>query len=1048
MAGLEELAQLLAIGQSQKEAIAASDPYLKVKQAPDLVSQLLIQNAANPEYSTKDKIISGLLSGLASGALGSLSEDYTQRASNAYTDVILNTLKTGKSAERPSVLSPSVFSDATQQANKFGIFRALQADDRQAEVNDAIKKAAATAIIEDPIKAQRALPALNALLGGKQEIAAPAAQSSTVTAPNAAPPNVFGVPAGAAPAPTVEQSRLEQLANQYGSYGMGEKALLEEIRGKQKRETASDKLLLGIQNDTNTTAQILAELRNALDIAGETGGLPGEDTARHLNLITQSKLGSEEANARLGARANLENLGVSLAGQIRKMFPGSVNQQEFEKYLSVVPNTGNTKAANEALYNKMANVYALSQLKTNFLNEATTKGASLTEASAAFDKQFPITQVLATNKPIASEIVPRSKTLPQYNNSIASEALKGVTEAPETLMSLLDPETYKQAFATPEKGLETVGTGAAMLAGAGTGAAIGQAAIPIPLVGAGLGGAVGAGLGYLGFGSAEEAAKEAVGAGTEKTVIPTLEDLKQAARISGQGLGIGAITKTLSGVSKLGKLAPEQAKIKGAQIVETAKENIVGVRPTDIKNALEEGKIKYFDEFGNETPVANAAEYKTGLQQSINIAEKDGLFSRITNDPKSNKLIFDKKLTAAGETKAKLLNEADTALKQVYDELSPMQQKQFPLVRDPKTGKGGFNPDFSEAKALINQFKKTDPQVVTSLQKRFDLVVSNWNKTSRSFKSLQEFKEDFGGASKWKAPSTETAEAWNSIKKEIYIAFAKEQMRAFNFAMEKTNPTKIGALQEANLLYHSYKNLEPMIARRASLGQKPLKFGIFGTPQSLAERNPATRLKAGEKLMAREGQSRSVFNLSPEAQAVTQAIRPSVFGPMLQSQRQDQDLIDLVMSLSKEGNQKKNPMSAEMLKPKITAETLRDAVISQESGGDPKAKSSVGAVGLMQLMPETAKEVAAELGLTNYDLTDPETNKKMGTYYLQKMLDKFGNDPELALTAYHSGPSRVEKLLKTTGGTTLNDIIVRLGPVGQRYAKQVLKRLPKEVLEA
>ena len=97
----------------------------------------------------------------------------------------------------------------------------------------------------------------------------------------------------------------------------------------------------------------------------------------------------------------------------------------------------------------------------------------------------------------------------------------------------------------------------------------------------------------------------------------------------------------------------------------------------------------------------------------------------------------------------------------------------------------------------------------------------------------------------------------------------------------------------------------------------------------------------------------------------------------------------------------------------------------------------------MQVMPATAKEIAMELGVEDYDLTDPDTNTRFGTYYLNKLLERFNGDVELALTAYHSGPGRVEKLLERTGGTKLEDILPLLGPVGQKYARQVLKRIPE-----
>lgn len=121
---------------------------------------------------------------------------------------------------------------------------------------------------------------------------------------------------------------------------------------------------------------------------------------------------------------------------------------------------------------------------------------------------------------------------------------------------------------------------------------------------------------------------------------------------------------------------------------------------------------------------------------------------------------------------------------------------------------------------------------------------------------------------------------------------------------------------------------------------------------------------------------------------------------------------------------------------------LMKAIVEQESSGNPEAKSSIGALGLMQLMPKTAEDLAKKLKLgTDYDLTDPYTNLKMGATYFKALLDKYG-DTELALTAYHSGPGRVDALLKSSGGSSLADILSDLGPVGKQYAAQVLGRIP------
>jgi soluble lytic murein transglycosylase len=87
------------------------------------------------------------------------------------------------------------------------------------------------------------------------------------------------------------------------------------------------------------------------------------------------------------------------------------------------------------------------------------------------------------------------------------------------------------------------------------------------------------------------------------------------------------------------------------------------------------------------------------------------------------------------------------------------------------------------------------------------------------------------------------------------------------------------------------------------------------------------------------------------------------------------------------------------------------AVIYQESKFDADAVSSSGAVGLMQLLPETAQGIADRTGGHGWhesDLVDPELNVRYGAWYLRHLLDKY-DDEELALAAYNAGQSNVDR---------------------------------------
>lgn len=90
------------------------------------------------------------------------------------------------------------------------------------------------------------------------------------------------------------------------------------------------------------------------------------------------------------------------------------------------------------------------------------------------------------------------------------------------------------------------------------------------------------------------------------------------------------------------------------------------------------------------------------------------------------------------------------------------------------------------------------------------------------------------------------------------------------------------------------------------------------------------------------------------------------------------------------------------------------ALVRSESFFDPDVISSAGAIGLTQLMEFTAGDIAQRLKITNYDLTDPETNIQFGAYYLADLVRRFDNSYLLAFFAYNAGAKRVRRWLQTS----------------------------------
>lgn len=106
----------------------------------------------------------------------------------------------------------------------------------------------------------------------------------------------------------------------------------------------------------------------------------------------------------------------------------------------------------------------------------------------------------------------------------------------------------------------------------------------------------------------------------------------------------------------------------------------------------------------------------------------------------------------------------------------------------------------------------------------------------------------------------------------------------------------------------------------------------------------------------------------------------------------------------------------DLMQPAANDQALDEAwvygIIRQESRFMHYAKSGVGAAGLMQVMPATAKWVAGKIGWANYHhgmLHDLDTNISLGTYYMRYTADMFNGQETMATAAYNAGPSRAKK---------------------------------------
>lgn len=115
-------------------------------------------------------------------------------------------------------------------------------------------------------------------------------------------------------------------------------------------------------------------------------------------------------------------------------------------------------------------------------------------------------------------------------------------------------------------------------------------------------------------------------------------------------------------------------------------------------------------------------------------------------------------------------------------------------------------------------------------------------------------------------------------------------------------------------------------------------------------------------------------------------------------------------------------------------------VIRVESYFDPRAVSKVGAIGLMQVLPATGQQVAAELGIPwrgRRTLFDAEDNVRIGTHYLAWLVKRFGGNRTLALASYCHGPGTIRRFVRAG----------HVPPYRLRYARKV-RRAEQRVIAA
>lgn len=901
MATLEELAAAF-LGEETQQIIAAENPYYQFKKTPDFVTDLVQKSVASDpnRFDTKDIAVTTAISGLLSGILGSAGNEYQNTLTDRYTDAIIGK-ETGYlpaglfgSAGRMQklfglqrALEKQKLADAIEQQQKI----------EAVKTGNELKKAIVKAALDDPYTFAESLPILQQQFGVNGDIteqteAAAKAPSADLTT---LPPRAKATPEPLETGPEtdslsgigiipLEQRRAERMKF-YRQQGYKPEQAAVAARNDLEGELDADKKAYARIEEQREKAREMRAMADvvdqALDSGLETGGGAelGQFVARNRAFIPFAEtLGFDQEREFSGNL--LEGVKAKVLGMGRVVGSGAVSDFESKAFLQSGPSLDKGVDANREFARRLRETADYNQDYADFVDEVRSRGGTTPLADrlwSKYERSQPLFikakgQIVpntgrvnykqfnfATGKPIENIEVPEEieeslttrrppeEVAPPENVNAAGEYIRGIADTPKNIAALFNPGTYKAMVTDPEtgelsaeQGIRTVGQGAAMTAGAipgaKAGAALGAFGGPI---GAGVGGLIGAGLGagagYLGFNRAEK-----IATGEDLSLLPTEEEFESAARVAGGATGAGVFARGAGKVARSTKAAGKSLKGAATEKIQKIKgEDITGIRASDASKSLRQGAT-YLDDQGNIVKPDSATQFKSKIDRAVDIVDQDGFYAEATNNPTQNKIIFAKKLADAG-TEVKQAHEAiKTALQQKYDSLSPIQKKQYPLVKNVDTGKGGFNPDFSQAKARVAELKKSDAKLGEAAETYLNREISSWENTNKSYDQLLAKKRAYGEAVKWNKPKDAKVATKQAVQQELH--------NAFNDAINNTAKfLGLGDdLAAANAKYSAYSTLNPILDRFVAYGTPGILEGsgifdrLIGAPGRAMRKFPKT----------------------------------------------------------------------------------------------------------------------------------------------------------------------------------------------------------------
>lgn len=574
----------------------------------------------------------------------------------------------------------------------------------------------------------------------------------------------------------------------------------------------------------------------------------------------------------------------------------------------------------------------------------------------------------------------------------------------------------------------------------------------------------------LGIGAATGGA---YGLGAGETPEERISLAKTGAKVGGllggtigaAGAGLSKYAKSAQRASQeevLGLTAKDLQKAQATQAIFDAEGNIISNKA--LSKALEEsGAIdNVTGKFKKGLPKDIIAEVKTDLSQKIDILDSDDFFHVVSNDPASARVLAETKKNILGEQQGTLIDKASEYLKKRFEALSPIQQNKLKKIkysvdwdRPAIEGVERTVPtvDLTEARNFAKKIALTDKALGTKLLNKLNYIKNNWDKRGGSIDSLNSFKKSLGEVSSVfeKAAKSKTGASSSDIlnatfQSKVYSAFRKGVETAYDNVMTEFEPALVGKLKDVNERYGAYSQAVQSLAKlrqgvgsratqslKESFSPNRLPFWLGGGLTAVGNAPLAVTGLLGKTAIETfpASTARALGNVSKLGQAISQ--QPAITGMVGGSLAERGGAIPLSSAPLQTSSPEEIGKENIAFDVSSISDPLVRAVINQESSRNPQAISPKGAIGLMQLMPATAKELGV-------DPTNPQENVEGGTRYLNQQIKRFGSIP-LALAAYNAGPGRVQRIINKVGSADINKVYPFLLPETQDYLVKVLRQV-------